>query len=120
MNRQNKLVCLLEPDEAVRVALSAFLRQRGWDVVREGQAGELKAWLDTKSPVALISESRLPDMNAEEVLSICIANGIPAIFTGHGRDIDAAVNLMRKGASDFLEKPFNQQRLIDSLNSLTE
>jgi FixJ family two-component response regulator len=43
---------------------------------------------------------------------------VPVIFTGHDVSPQAAVDLMQKGALDFLEKPFSHNRLLDLLNQL--
>jgi DNA-binding NtrC family response regulator len=111
-------VCLLEPDEAVRTALTASLEQNGWKVSRDEQAGDLSTWLEQEEPVALIAESTLPDITAKRVLRVSKKKGIPVIFLGHGRELEEAVDLMRKGAIDFFEKPFNQKRLLNLLESL--
>ena len=118
MNVQSKQLCLIEPDEAVRSALTSMLMQNGWQVSRDDHAGNLSDWLEQEDPVTLICESRLPDINAEKVLKIAKEKGVPVIFLGHGRDIEAAVELMRKGAIDFFEKPFHQNRLLELLESL--
>ena len=112
----NKLVCLLEPDEAVRTAITALLKQCGWNVNNVQKASDLAEWLDENIANAVISESSLPDMSADRVLKICRERNIPTLFMGHGSDINAAVKLMRKGAADFFEKPFDQKRLVKVLN----
>jgi two-component system response regulator TtrR len=111
-----KVVCLLEPDEAVRTALTVLLRQRGWQVRIVDKASDLASWLDDHIVNAVITESSLPGMSAEQVLKICRGRNIPALFMGHVSDLEAAVSLMRSGAADFFEKPFDQQRLIQVLN----
>jgi DNA-binding NtrC family response regulator len=110
------IVCLLEPDEAVRAALSVLLRQRGWQVRNVKKAVDLASWLDDHFINAVIAESSLPGMSAEQVLKICRERNIPALFMGHVSDLESAVSLMRSGAADFFEKPFDQQRLIQVLN----
>ncbi|NNE38624.1 MAG: hypothetical protein HKN08_10005, partial [Gammaproteobacteria bacterium] len=52
------------------------------------------------------------------VLNVSKKQGIPVVFLGHERDIEVAVKLMRKGAIDFFEKPFHQNRLLELLDDL--
>ena len=72
----------------------------------------------TEDITAIISESTLPDRLATAVLELGKAQEIPVIFLGHHQQVQDAVDLMRLGAKDFLEKPFPQARLIRSLDSL--
>ncbi|HSM68185.1 MAG TPA: response regulator [Xanthomonadales bacterium] len=112
------LILLLEPDEAVRAALASLLRQHGWQIEAHSEAGGLADDLDGLSPSVLVAESNLPDMAAAELLDLCKAARVPVIFLGHGREIQHAVDLMRRGATDFLEKPFPQKRLLEALEGL--
>jgi DNA-binding NtrC family response regulator len=67
---------------------------------------------------AVISESSLPDCSPEDILEQCKACGVPVIFTGHDLPLQGAVDLIRQGATDFLDKPFPQSRLLDLLERL--
>lgn len=118
MTAHSKLILLLEPDEAVRSALSAMLRQCGWQVeAREDGAG-LEGLLTGHAPAAVVCESSLPDIKARKVLETAGKHNIPVVFLSHAREVQDAVDLMRWGARDFLEKPFPQKRLLKSLESL--
>ena len=44
--------------------------------------------------------------------------GVPVVFTGHDLPLQGAVDLIRQGAMDFLDKPFPQSRLLDLLERL--
>lgn len=120
MTENNDLVILVEPDEAVREAISSLLKQHGWRVGAHAEAGNLNVLLENHIPLALISESALQDMTAMQVLKACKSKQIPAIFLGHKREIQDAVDLIHMGAKDFLEKPFPQDRLLRLLNSLAD
>ncbi len=115
---KEKLIILIEPDEAVRSAISTLLRQHGWKIRAQANAAGLDDLLHKTRPVALISESKLPDMSAKQVLESSGKNSIPTIFLGHGREVQNAVDLIQLGARDFLEKPFPQGRLLSLLDSL--
>ena len=70
------------------------------------------------APEVVLCESLLPDVAARDVLTRCQLRGIPIIFLGHGREVQDAVDLVRLGAIDFLEKPFPQSRLLDVLREV--
>jgi DNA-binding NtrC family response regulator len=111
-------VVLSEPDVSVRDALSVLLETNGWYVIDAGDCESIKAAAGRSEVVALVSESSLPDCSPDEILQHCSELGLPVIFTGHDLSLQGAVDLIRKGAADFLDKPFPQSRLLDLLDSL--
>jgi DNA-binding NtrC family response regulator len=112
-------VILIEPDASVRDALVILLRGEGWSVNCLDQCSQLAAALESELVVAVISESSLPDCTPQEILELCNSKKIPVIFTGHELSLQGAVDLIRQGASDFLDKPFPQGRLVDLLNDMS-
>jgi DNA-binding NtrC family response regulator len=112
-------VILIEPDASVRDALVILLRGDGWLVNCLEQCGQLADALESEAVVAVISESSLPDCTPQEILELCNSKNIPVIFTGHKLSLQGAVDLIRQGASDFLDKPFPQGRLVDLLNDMS-
>ena len=113
-------ITLVEPDEAVREALTALLEGRGWAVDALTCGAELETAMRCGAVHAVVCESALPDHAAEDVLRKCRDRQVPVIFLGHGQDVQRAVDLVRHGAMDFLEKPFRHSRLLALLDSLTE
>ncbi len=118
MARVNKNLVLVEPNNAVRSALKTLLQGLGWRVTALKTGQGLDRVLGKSDITAIISESTLPDRLATAVLELGKAQEIPVIFLGHHQQVQDAVDLMRLGAKDFLEKPFPQARLIHSLDSL--
>lgn len=110
---------LIEPDASVREALVFLLQSEGWTVHGLDGCDGLTAAIGQEDVVAVVSESSLPDCTPEEILEQCKNNGLPVIFTGHDMSLQAAVDLIRQGASDFLDKPFPQGGLVDLLNGLS-
>ena len=114
------MLVLIEPDAGVRDALTLLLQSKGWVVRTAGSCGELEAELVQGEVTALISESTLPDCSALDILEMCSARGLPVVFTGHDLPLQGAVDLIRQGAMDFLDKPFPQSRLVDLLERLAK
>ena len=120
INRENNkgVVILIEPDASVRDALSLLMQSEGWSVNCLDRCTELAAAILADAVIAVISESNLPDCTPQEILEQCKKAGLPVIFTGHDLSLQGAVDLIRQGASDFLDKPFPQGRLLDLLNGM--
>ncbi|NIP16990.1 MAG: response regulator [Xanthomonadales bacterium] len=118
MSYNKSAVILVEPDEAVRSALTTLLKSRGFQVTALENGHDLAQLIESGAPLAIISESGLPDMTAVAVLDMSRSHRIPVIFLGHQQEVQNAVDLMRMGARDFLEKPFPQRRLLDLLDGL--
>jgi len=118
-NRDTHGILLLnEPDESVRDALKVLLESRGWTVQPALDCQEMEQCLRSGAVAAVISESSLPDCAPEEILERCMAFDVPVIFTGHDLPLQGAVDLIRQGAIDFLDKPFPQSRLLGLLDKL--
>ena len=112
------VLVVLEPDENVREALQTLLQGRGWVIEAANEAQELEDLLESLDIVAVISEASLPDCPAVEVLHACAQRQVPVIFTGHNLTAQEAVDLILQGGHDYLEKPFQQERLMDLLKHL--
>lgn len=115
---KNGVLLLNEPDASVRDALTVLLEGENWLVKSVDDCEELVNAVATDEIVAVISESSLPDCTPLDVLETCKSNDTPVIFTGHDLPLQGAVDLIRQGAMDFLDKPFPQSRLLDLLDRL--
>jgi two-component system C4-dicarboxylate transport response regulator DctD len=108
-------VVFVEDDLPVRVSLTQTLELEGLAVVPCRSAEEALPHLQPGAPVILITDVRLPGMDGRALLAHVQATdpGIPTILiTAHG-DVAMAVQSMRAGAYDFIEKPFAPERLLD-------
>ena len=108
-------VHIVDDDEAIRDSLSWLFRSRGVGVVT-WPSGEdfLKDWTPDLQGCILL-DMRMDGMSGLEVFDrlISLQARQPVIFlTGHG-DIPLAVECLKQGAADFLEKPFNDNNLVD-------
>lgn len=114
---RDKTVHLVDDDEGVREALTVLLTEAGY-AVRSYKSGlDFLATFDPAAQGCIVSDIRMPGLDGLElqqrlrVLKITL----PLIFiTGHG-DIQMAVQAIRGGASDFIEKPFDEAVLIGAL-----
>jgi two-component system response regulator DctR len=108
---------VVDDDEAIRDALSWLLRSRGV-AARTWPSGE--AFLAGPGAAArgcVVLDVRMEGISGIEVHDQLLARGatVPVIFlTGHG-DVPLAVSALKKGAFDFVEKPFNDNDLVDRI-----
>lgn len=111
---------LIEPDASVREALVLLLQSEGWIVNSLEGWDELPAAIADREVAAVVSESSLAGCTPQEILEQCKKDGLPVIFTGHEMSLQGAVDLIRQGAIDFLDKPFPPGRLVNLLDSILE
>ncbi len=117
-----EFVYIVDDDEAVRDSLRWLLEGNGFSVKVFSNAEELLDFSKTQNhgmSGCLILDVRMPGITGVELHDVLLNKGIdiPVIFiTGHG-SVSLAVKSMKKGAIDFLEKPFSDEeicRLVDS------
>jgi len=112
-----KLVHIVDDEEAIRRSLDFLLKTTGFEVLKWPDGESFLKEVDRTAPACVLLDIRMPGMDGIEVQSTMAERGInlPVIvLTGHG-DINTAVQAMRAGAVDFLEKPFNRARLLEAL-----
>ncbi len=112
-------VIVVDDDASLRQALVFLLESAGWRVVAYDSAEAFLAALsELTQPGCLILDVRMPLMSGLELQRILNERNIqlPIIFlTGHA-DVTIAVQAMKFGASDFIEKPFKDQTLLDAVS----
>jgi len=115
----NPVVHIVDDDEAVRRSLAFMLSSAGLAVRLYESAGAFLDGLDQVQCGCLITDVRMPDMTGIELLG-CIKERAPClpaiIITGHG-DVPLAVEAMKAGAIDFIEKPFEEQAILDAVQA---
>ncbi len=112
-------VFIVDDDTAVRRSLGELVRSVGLSTTLFASAAELLAAVSVASAGCLVLDIRMPGMSGLELQRELTTRGIknPIIFiTGHG-DVAMAVQAMRAGAHDFIEKPFREQVLLDCINA---
>lgn len=117
MADEKRLVHLVDDDEAIRRSASFMLRTGGLLVKTYASGLELLTVGKALEPGCILLDVRMPGMDGLEVQKALHDQGIllPVIvMTGHG-DVTVAVQAMKAGAIDFIEKPFEKAILLDAL-----
>lgn len=115
-------IALIEDDEAILRSLSMLLERRGIAVRSYTSAESFLGDVAAGPPQCVVSDIRMPGMSGLE-LQHELKTRDPAVpiilITGHG-DIAMAVHAIKQGAFDFIEKPFDDERLIASISEAVE
>lgn len=108
-------VYLVDDDEAIRDSLSWHLQSCGIACLPYASAEDFLAQWDDTQAGCLLLDIRMEGMSGPELFDLLRERGctLPVIFlTGHG-DVPMAVSALKKGAFDFVEKPCNDNDLVD-------
>lgn len=111
-------VYVVDDDDGMRRALDTLLSTVGYKTAVFSRASEFLANFKPNAPGCLVLDIRMPDMSGLEVQQQLNRMGsmLPVIFiTGHG-DVSMAVQAMKEGALEFIQKPFRDQDLLDRIN----
>jgi len=111
----DKTIFVVDDDKAVRDSLSWLISSVGLHVETFGSAQDFLDVYDPTRPGCLLVDVRMPGMSGLELQKRLAENPhcLPVIIvTGHG-DVQMAVRAMKDGAFDFIEKPYNDQILLD-------
>lgn len=112
----DSIVIVVDDDDDVRDSIRILLESTGFTVKDYASA---RAFLDDKTAVGhcLIADIRMPEMDGLELQEEVVRRrlGLPVVMiTGHG-DVPLAVRAMKAGAIDFIEKPFDDEMLLNSI-----
>ncbi len=114
-----KTVLIIDDEIAIRETLEQILSYEGYDVKKAGSGAEGLAVVASSVPDVILLDVKMPGMDGFEVLDRLAAGGhqMPVIVvSGHG-NIETAVEAVKKGAYDFLEKPLDRSRLLVTLTN---
>jgi two-component system response regulator FixJ len=112
-------VFVIDDDEAMRDSLDFLLGSAGFRVRVFDSAQAFLDFLPAARFGCVVSDIRMPGMDGLELLKRLKADRIAlpvVIMTGHG-DVPLAVDAMKLGAADFVEKPFDDEKLIGAIRS---
>jgi two-component system, LuxR family, response regulator FixJ len=112
-----RLVHLVDDDEAIRRSVGFMLKTSGFHVRTYESGVELLKGAPNLEPGCILLDIRMPGMDGLEVQAALRDKGVTLpviIMTGHG-DVSLAVQAMKAGAVDFIEKPFEKAVLLSAI-----
>ena len=115
-------VYVVDDDEAVRDSLQWLLEGKDYRVRCFESAESFLSRFDPREVACLIADIRMDGMSGMELQDRLIErlSPLPIVFiTGHG-DVPMAVETMKKGALDFIQKPFNEEHLLPLVERMLE
>ena len=121
MNESDAIIFVVDDDAAMRRSLAYLFDSAGWQVATFESARDFLQRYDGHAPGCLLLDVRMPLMSGLELQQELNnksghAISLPVIFlSGHG-DLAMAVQTMKAGACDFLEKPCKDQVLLDAVS----
>ena len=115
-------VYLVDDDDSVRRSIGFMLKTSGFSVRAYPSGIDFLKDVKALDPGCILLDIRMPDMDGLEVQRELAARGIAMpviVLTGHG-DVATAVEAMKNGASDFIEKPFEKAVLLEAIERASE
>ena len=115
-------VAIVDDEADMRASISQWLALSGFDTETYASAEEALKGIGPDWPGVVVSDIKMPGMDGMAFLKrlMSLDSGLPVILiTGHG-DVPMAVEAMRVGAFDFLEKPFNPDRMTELAKRATQ
>jgi FixJ family two-component response regulator len=119
---ERAIVHVVDDDASMRGALEGLFDSVGLDTQTYAAAREFLATNVADRPGCIVIDIRLPDMNGLDMQTQLTENGVrlPVVMmTGHG-DVSMSVRAMKRGAVDFLPKPFHDQDMLDAVTAAIE
>jgi len=122
MNKTDTTIFIVDDDASVRKSLLRLIRSAGWQGEAFASAQDFLARPAFSGTGCVVLDVRMPGMTGPELRDLMAAQKIslPVIFlTGQG-DIPTGVEAMKKGAVDFLQKPVNDEALLQAIQRAAE
>jgi two-component system, LuxR family, response regulator FixJ len=116
------VIHVIDDDAAMRDSLAFLLDVNGFRPEVFDSSNAFLAIAASGTPVCIVSDIRMPGMNGIELVRKLKSDGIACpvvLITGHG-DVALAVEAMKAGAVDFIEKPFDDAVLLNAIRSALE
>ena len=118
MSDSGPIIYIVDDDPAVRDSIGFLVSSVGYDFLPCASGKVLFERFDAQRQACIVLDVRLPGLSGLEIQRELVTRGASAgiiFITGHG-DVPKAVRAMRHGAIDFLEKPFDDQVLLDRIS----
>jgi FixJ family two-component response regulator len=117
MNEQDAIIYVIDDDDGMRRSLAYLLDSAGWRTRPLASGREFLDQYDGHVPGCLVLDVMMPLMGGMEVQQILNARDtcLPIVFLSAHGDLPMAVQAMKRGALDFLEKPCKDHVLLDAV-----
>ena len=115
-------ILVVEDERAIRNSLKEILGDEGYDVDIAEDGATAVGMAEKERYDVIFCDIKMPNMEGTEVLEKLRADGVDAaivMISGHG-DIDTAVECIKKGAFDFIQKPLDLNRILITIKNATE
>jgi DNA-binding NtrC family response regulator len=115
-------ILIIDDERSIRNSLKEILSDEGYDVDVAGDGVQGCAMVDKEKYSVIFCDIKMPGMDGLEVLDKLVAMGVDSavvMISGHG-DIDTAVDCIKKGAFDYIQKPLDLNRILITIKNATE
>lgn len=115
-------ILIIDDERSIRNSLKEILADEGYDVDVAENGVQGCEMVDKEKYSVIFCDIKMPEMDGMEVLDKFAAMGVDAavvMISGHG-DIDTAVECIKKGAFDFIQKPLDLNRILITIKNATE
>jgi two-component system nitrogen regulation response regulator NtrX len=115
-------ILIVDDERAIRNSLKEILTDEGYDVDLAEDGPTALSMVDKEKYDVIFCDIKMPGMDGTEVLDKLIADGVDSaivMISGHG-DIDLAVECIKKGAFDFIQKPLDLNRILITIKNASE
>ena len=115
-------ILIIDDERSIRNSLKEILADEGYDVDVAENGAQGCAMVDKEKYSVIFCDIKMPEMDGMEVLDRLAAMGVDSaviMISGHG-DIDTAVECIKKGAFDFIQKPLDLNRILITIKNATE
>ena len=119
---RNMKILVVDDERAIRNSLKEILGDEGYDVDLAEDGATAVGMAEKERYDVIFCDIKMPNMEGTEVLEKLRADGVDAaivMISGHG-DIDTAVECIKKGAFDFIQKPLDLNRILITIKNATE
>ncbi len=115
-------ILVIDDERSIRNSLKEILVDEGYDVDVAENGAQGCAMVDKEKYSVIFCDIKMPEMDGMEVLDKFTEMGVDSaviMISGHG-DIDTAVECIKKGAFDFIQKPLDLNRILITIKNATE
>ena len=115
-------ILIIDDERSIRNSLKEILADEGYDVEVAENGAQGCAMVEKEKYSVIFCDIKMPEMDGMEVLDRLAEMGVDAaviMISGHG-DIDTAVECIKKGAFDFIQKPLDLNRILITIKNATE